>query len=104
MVTRMQKKWNQLLDERLLILEILEKLQSAKLSGREAMGMVQNSLAECAACNAWRAVAPTSRASAASWRASAATTFALASSLEGGEVKSILGIDFSNVLYLATLY
>jgi len=83
MVTRMQKKWNQLLDERLLILEILEKLQSAKLSGREAMGMVQNSLAECAACNAWRAVAPT-------WRASAATTFALASSLEGGEVKSIL--------------
>jgi hypothetical protein len=88
MEKKVTKKLRQLLDERELIMDILAKLDSNKLSASTAMGMLQQSLAECAVCKSWRALAQSPLGDAA------ATTFVLASKLGGSkevkEVKAIL--------------
>ena len=84
MEKKVTKKLRQLLDERELIMDILAKLDSNKLSAPTAMGMLQQSLAECAVCKSWRALAQSPLGDAA------ATTFVLASKLGGSkEVKEV---------------
>ena len=88
MEKRVIKQLRDLMDERELILDILAKLESDELSASTAMGMVQQSLAECSACKAWRSIAQSTLGDGA------ASTFALASTLGGREevenVKAIL--------------
>ena len=95
-------KLRQLLDERELIMDILAKLDSDELSASGAMGMVQESLAQCSACKAWRSIAASPAGDGA------ATSFALASTLGGHQevkdVKSILqeildDLDARRLLY-----
>ena len=61
MEARVKGKLKALLDERELIMDILGKLRSAKLSASKAMGMVQKSLAQCSICKAWRGLVPSAR-------------------------------------------
>ena len=88
MEKKVKKKLRELLDERSLIMDILSKLESDELSASKAMGMVQQSLAECSACKSWRALAESTGGDGA------AATFALASTLGGHQevqdVKAIL--------------
>ena len=87
MEKKMAKKLRELLDERELIMDILAKLDSDELSASTAMGMVQQSLAQCSACKAWRSIASSPDGDGA------ATTFALASTLGGHqEVKDVKAI------------
>jgi len=87
MEARVKGKLKALLDERELIMDILGKLRSAKLSASKAMGMVQKSLAQCSICKAWRGLVPSARGRGGD---SVASSFALASTLEGGQVTAIL--------------
>lgn len=88
MEKKVEKKLRELLDERSLIMDILSKLESDELSASTAMGMVQQSLAQCSACKSWRELAESPGGDGA------ASTFALASTLGGHQevqdVKSIL--------------
>jgi hypothetical protein len=87
MEKKMARKLRELLDERELIMDILAKLDSDELSASTAMGMVQQSLAQCSACKAWRSIASSPDGDGA------ATTFALASTLGGHqEVKDVKAI------------
>ena len=87
MEKKVTRKLRELLDERELIMDILSKLDSDALSASRAMGMLQQSLAECSACKAWRSIASSPDGDGA------ATTFALASTLGGHqEVKDVNAI------------
>ena len=87
MEKKVTRKLRELLDERELIMDILAKLDSEELSASTAMGMVQQSLAQCSACKAWRSIASSPTGDGA------ATTFALASTLGGHqEVKDVKAI------------
>jgi len=87
MEKKVTRKLRELLDERELIMDILSKLDNDELSASRAMGMVQQSLAACSACKAWRSIAASPDGEGA------ATTFALASTLGGHqEVKDVKAI------------
>jgi len=88
MEKKVQGKLRELLDERALIMDILAKLESDELSANTAIGMLQQSLAQCSACKSWRELAESPGGDGA------ASTFALASTLGGHQevqdVKAIL--------------
>lgn len=87
MENRVNKKLRELLDERELILDIMAKLDSDQLSASGAMGMLQQSLAQCSACKSWRSMAESPGGNGA------AGMFALASTLGGHqEVKNVKAI------------
>ena len=87
MEERVERRLRELLDERELIMDILAKLEGDELSASTAMGMIQQSLAQCEQCSGWRSEVESTIGNGAS-------TFALASAMGGHqelkEVKKIL--------------